>query len=240
MSLRKTVVLRDGCAHAVRASMRPQRVAAENNRTLGGVLDARQRFHEAAACRCGKRVPRSAMSRSSPGFHEAAACRCGKRWRFVVDHGLHAPSFHEAAACRCGKRAVLPRVAAVLPPCFHEAAACRCGKPAHVPSERAVQPWASMRPQRVAAENRRSGRRFWGLRHASMRPQRVAAENGHPADRPAGTALASMRPQRVAAENGGCTRPSTSLRACFHEAAACRCGKHAQAGQTWRDPKRLP
>ncbi len=61
--------------------------------------------------------------------------------------------------------------------------------------------FASMRPQRNAAENL-AGPAAQALEgFASMRPQRNAAENVHPGGASTRTRQASMRPQRNAAEN---------------------------------------
>src|SRR5690606_2513509 len=85
------------------ASMRPQRIAAENT-------------HGTTKCRHGR-----------CGFNEAAADCCG-------EHGIMQSSMHRMACC------------------FNEAAADCCGELPQDPD-------------------------LLGLRHASMRPQRIAAEN---------------------------------------------------------------
>ncbi len=114
---------------------------------------------------------------------------------------------------------------------FNEAAACCCGRPLPGGKHARTKTRPSMRPQRVAAEDRLGARRQ--NRHAghapSMRPQRVAAEDlfgrvgaDERSRRP------SMRPQRVAAEDPSMTRwiSRSAWRACaFNEAAACCCGR---------------
>ena len=135
------------------ASMRPQRVAAENSWSPRSTWPPRSSFHEAAACRCGKRRFAGAANCSAGDrFHEAAACRCGK------------PLAGSAPCARALAASMRPqRVAAENTRysaggidrcrCFHEAAACRCGKHHLAHDAELSRVRASMRPQRVAAEN---------------------------------------------------------------------------------------
>ena len=89
-------------------------------------------------------------------------------------------------------------------------------------------PRASMRPQRIAAENIPLPRGKAGRRLASMRPQRIAAENICSAGSGSYTPLASMRPQRIAAENAAVRCGTNGNPTCFNEAAADCCGERIQ------------
>jgi len=70
---------------------------------------------------------------------------------------------------------------------------------------------ASMRPRRIAAENRRVERERLTVLPASMRPRRIAAENEGREAVGLLRRLASMRPRRIAAENGTKELPYVSL-----------------------------
>ncbi len=91
-------------------------------------------------------VPRSAR------FNEAAACCCGRPPQDEVNREKN-DRFNEAAACCCGRPRPPPVRHWSGSAGFNEAAACCCGRPDR-PAERGgdLGP-ASMRPQRVAAED---------------------------------------------------------------------------------------
>ena len=85
---------------------------------------------------------------------------------------------------------------------FNEAAATRRGKPRSSAAFTHSGASASMRPRRLAAENKIVAADNEAVSgKASMRPRRLAAENWILDDDLCGSHAASMRPRRLAAEN---------------------------------------
>ena len=182
------------------ASMRPRRMAAENarrQRRRGRRNGASMRPRRMAAENGG---PKGRSETSRPRFNEAAAHGRGKPAKTCTTR-RRVRCFNEAAAHGRGKR----RPARDLEP----------GEPRH----------ASMRPRRMAAENRvlqdvhgRGRLRF---------NEAAAHGRGKPAlaDLRARTECASMRPRRMAAENPRRERPAHGVGGGFNEAAAHGRGK---------------
>ncbi len=183
-----------------RASMRPQRIAADHVRQRKTPRFTTTRFNEAAANRCGSRSERRFSGGQRLRFNEAAANRCGSP---AVSAEAYSPvrGFNEAAANRCGSPADQHQFVRA-PHGFNEAAANRCGS-----------------PQSMAAYSESAP--------ASMRPQRIAADHGCGLQVAGGDAGASMRPQRIAADHNNGLFTLSTMASCFNEAAANRCGSPA-------------
>ena len=126
------------------------------------------------------------------------------RWPMISTPPLR---FNEAAANGRGKRRRLHSPRDRLANRFNEAAANGRGKHLPQPPNRPHHAVASMRPRRMAAENRAGVDQCPGRTPASMRPRRMAAENSH-------RRLPSVRP-----------------RFRFNEAAANGRGKHGDGGR---------
>ena len=188
------------------ASMRPRRMAAENAAGPAYAPRAGGCFNEAAANGRGKHTPCAAPPpRRGRRFNEAAANGRGKLCKKRPAH-----------RARRG---------------FNEAAANGRGKHAQRLMELLVGGAASMRPRRMAAENR-SGVQFPPPPpNASMRPRRMAAENVQVQAQVRAGQEASMRPRRMAAENTRHTRLPGLPSCCFNEAAANGRGKLRRAGR---------